>query len=245
MELFRISHAKLNIEEFINYIDNLLQTAGTTPVTALQDLTNELNGHHVALTAAYKKAMGSQKTLEVAEEDKGRDRAFLGIKKELEAKTYHFNPAFVRAAELLLKNINLYGSLLYKLSYQEQTTAMTNLIKDWETKTDLVNAVAALGLIDWLEEMKARNEGVRIAQSARQEERAAKDDTPMQAYRETVTATHDKFLKYVEANLLLNPTAQLQAFVSKYNVLAEEASKANNRRLNGGKGSSTDVKEKE
>lgn len=52
----------------------------------------------------------------------------------------------------------LYGSGIARLNYQAETATVNNLLRDWENKPDLADAITTFNLTSWVNELKAANE---------------------------------------------------------------------------------------
>jgi hypothetical protein len=55
----------------------------------------------------------------------------------------------------------LYGSGIARLNYQAETATLNNLMRDWENKPELTDAVAFFSLSAWVDELKAANDSLQ------------------------------------------------------------------------------------
>lgn len=112
----------------------------------------------IELEALCKKALISDKTQELLTSDERRDDAVNGIYYLLLGYTYHFETDKQQKAQLLLTNMELYGSGILRLNYQAETATLNNLLRDWENKPELAEAIASFNISSWVAEMKTAND---------------------------------------------------------------------------------------
>ena len=150
--------------EYLQYVKDYLgiinlntpkQLGIDTKLTTLTTKTTELE-------ALYKKALASDKTQELLLLDERRDDAVNGIYYFLLGYTYHFEDDKQQKAQLLLTNMELYGSGITRLNYQAETATVNNLLRDWENKPDLADAITSFNISAWVNELKIVNEEFTI-----------------------------------------------------------------------------------
>jgi hypothetical protein len=90
--------------------------------------------------------------------DEQRDNGTLGFYYIALGNSYSWDPVIKRHAELLLDSMKVYGSGITRMNFPKETAVLNNLVVDWTTNPDLVAAVAALGLTDWVKEIKTSND---------------------------------------------------------------------------------------
>ncbi|WP_432671315.1 DUF6261 family protein [Flavobacterium sp. SM2513] len=145
--------------ELLQFIDYIIKAVERNNPTALH-LDAKLMALKVLydqIDALFKLPQDSLLTEDLQNFDIQRDRAITGIYKALDAFSYHFDIHFTDAAKLLDRNLTMYGPEIYKMNYQAESTTITNIIKDWDTETDLKDAVTLLGLSDWKDELDSSN----------------------------------------------------------------------------------------
>ncbi|MDZ7776531.1 MAG: DUF6261 family protein [Bacteroidales bacterium] len=169
------------------------------PLTALGERLNNLN-------AIFKRERGSDLTPELAGQDDRRDRALAGISLFLKAYTNHYDEALQEAASRLIDHFGSYGSVIYKMSYQEETAVVSDLLQEWQNNTSRAEDVAALGLADWLAELTAANNEFDTLYKARASEAPQAPEMSMEDARIDATADYRTLASHIEAYAVINPT---------------------------------------
>lgn len=189
---------------------------------------NAFNTKIEELEALYKKALASEKTQELLLIDARRDAAINGIYYFLFSHTYHFETAKQQNAQVLLENMALYGSGIARLNYQAETATLNNLIRYWENKPELTNAIAEFGLTEWVTELKTVNEEFNTKYLSRTQEYGDASPETIKLKREEVNVAYYALRDRIDALHLLVETPpspyvtiinQLNALTDQYNVL--------------------------
>ncbi|MDQ0593808.1 hypothetical protein QFZ37_002177 [Chryseobacterium ginsenosidimutans] len=180
------------------------------------------------LEALYKKALASEKTQELLALDERRDNAINGIYYFLLSQSYHYENDKKQKAQLLLENIALYGSGIARLNYQAETATLNNLLRDWENKPDLANAITTFNLFAWINEMKTANEEFNTQYLSRTQEYGDANPETIKSKREETNTAYYALRDRIDALHLLveappSPYTtvinQLNALTDQYNVL--------------------------
>ncbi|WP_435525227.1 DUF6261 family protein [Chryseobacterium indoltheticum] len=180
------------------------------------------------LEALYKKALASEKTQELLLIDARRDAAINGIYYFLLSHTYHFENAKQQNAQILLENMALYGSGIARQNYQAETATLNNLIRDWENKPELTNAIAEFSLTEWVAELKTANEEFNTKYLSRTQEYGDASPETIKLKREEANVAYYALRDRMDALHLLVETPpspyatvinQLNALTDQYNVL--------------------------
>ena len=210
--------------EFLQYMKDVLELVNTNDVDALQvttqrdalaTLTNQMDD-------LFQQEQSSGITQELIDLDARRDKAFMGIKANLEAYNYHYDDRMESAARSLLFNLNNYGTNIPRMNYQAETAVIDSMLSDWETETNLINAVTTTGLTDWIAELKAGNEAFNARYLARVSESAANPATSFTSVREVATNAYKVLTAHVEAHATLGSNATHQELVNEFGILAKQ-----------------------
>lgn len=180
------------------------------------------------LEALYKKALASEKTQELLALDEKRDDAINGIYYFLLSYTYHFQPDKQQNAQLLLSNMELYGSGIARLNYMAETATLNNLLRDWENKPELADAITSFGLTEWVAELKTANEDFNAKYLSRTQEYGDASPETIKIKREETNSAYYALRDRIDALHLLVETPpspyatvmnQLNALTDQYNKL--------------------------
>lgn len=180
------------------------------------------------LEALYKKALASDKTQELLMLDERRDDALNGIYYFLLGYTYYFQADQQQKARLLLTNMELYGSGISRLNYQAETATVNNLIRDWENKPELADAITSFNLSSWVNELKTANEEFNTKYLLRTQEYGDASPETIRTKREETNTAYYALRDRIDALHLLVETLpspyatvinQLNALTDQYNKL--------------------------
>jgi DNA uptake protein ComE-like DNA-binding protein len=220
--------------EFLQYMKDVLELVNTQDVDVLQITTQRdaLATLATQMDYLFQQEKSSGITQELIELDARRDKAFMGIKANLEAYNYHFDTQMQAAARSLLYNLNNYGTNIPRMNYQAETAIIDSMLSDWETETDLINAVTTAGLNTWVAELKTANEAFNNRYLARVSESAANPATSFTAVREVVTDAYKTLTAHVEAHATLGSNTAHQELVNEFSILAKQYNQTVGLRLN-------------
>lgn len=122
----------------------------------------------------------------------------------------------------------LYGSGIARLNYQAETATINNILRDWENRGELVDAVAAFNISSWVNELKAANEAFNVQYLLRTQEYGDASPETIKLKREEVNTAFYALRDRIDALHLLVETPpspyasvinQLNALTDQYNVL--------------------------
>ena len=221
---------KLRNAEYLQYMKDFSGIINLNN-SAQFDIEAKLNAFNTKigeLETLYKKALASEKTQELLLIDARRDAAINGIYYFLLSHTYHFETAKQQNAQVLLDNMALYGSGIARLNYQAETATLNNLIRDWEGKPELINAISEFKLTEWMAELKAANEEFNTKYLSRTQEYGDASPETIKLTREDVNVAYYALRDRIDALHLLVETPpspyvtiinQLNALTDQYNAL--------------------------
>ncbi|MBO6183759.1 MAG: hypothetical protein J6O88_03570 [Chryseobacterium sp.] len=225
IDLFKLRNAEYlqYMKDFTGIINlnNPAQLSIDVKLNAFVSKTDELE-------SLYKKALASEKTQELLAIDEKRDDAVNGIYYFLLGYSYHFDLVKKQNAQILLENMALYGSGIARLNYQAETATINNLLRDWENKPELTDAITLFDLSSWVNEMKAANEEFNTKYLSRTQEYGDASPETIKLKREEVNLAYYALRNRIDALHLLVETPpspyatvinQLNALTDQYNVL--------------------------
>lgn len=223
-----IDLAKLRNAEFLQFMTNFLTLVENNDPAGLN-----VTAQHAALKARlaeveplFKLERASALTQELILLDERRDCAINGLTAMINGYGYHFDSPTKQAAQLLSDSLHLFGSGIAKQNFQAETATLNGLINDWETKPKLKEAIAALGLTAWKDELKASNIAFDQKFLERTQEYGATNPDKLRQKREETTSAYYELRKYLDANAVLNDSPgyrkavnELNALIGQYNTL--------------------------
>ncbi|SDR09784.1 hypothetical protein SAMN05421664_3532 [Chryseobacterium soldanellicola] len=180
------------------------------------------------LEVLYKKALASEKTQELLILDERRDNAINGIYYFLMSFTYHYESDKKQNAQLLLNSITLYGTGIARLNYQAETATLNNILRDWENKPELLNAITTFNLSPWIDELRDANAQFNTKYLSRTQEYGDANPETIKSKREETNMAYYALRDRIDALHLLVETPpspyatlinQLNALTDQYNVL--------------------------
>ncbi len=196
------------------------------PKAALTSVVDEID-------TAFKQTQGSGLTQEITALDERRDRAITGLKSLTDSYQRHYNDATVQAAKALNNNILSYGERIQRLSYQEETAVIDSIVKDWETKQELQDAVATLALGDWLAELKQSNAAFSTKYLQRVGEVASHSPANIPALREQATQTYRTLVAHIQAHATLGDGEAYTTLLGQIDILAGQYNRMFDNRTGG------------
>ena len=170
----------------------------------------------------FKLAQSSPITQELVLLDERRDMAIIGISGMIDSYCYHFEGATVKAANLLLTSLNLYGRGVAKMNLPSESGTIDAIVKDWETKPELAAAVEMLGLYAWVTELKTANQLFEQKYIERTEEYGAANPDTLKSKREETVLAFYELRKFLDANSVLHPTAVYEKLINGLNALIDQ-----------------------
>ena len=226
--------AKFVLPEFIPYVKGFAQLCKDNNVgddLAINSFIKDTSNAIAPVESAYAYQKDSPETMELEALDLRRDKAFMGIKTEALAKTYHFNSVFVKAAETVLNCIKKYGKSVQLLPLMIETETLDKLIDDFENDSLLKDAITALGLTDWVAELKAANTEFNTKYLDRTKRYANQPALSAFKLKPTAVAAFEALVKQIDSRNTIDTTGKYDTLISQLNALTDQANASANRRL--------------
>jgi len=186
------------------------------------------------ISALYMTDQGSDITPLLQATDRRRDEAIIGISKQAESYTFHFDPAKRAAGISLSDNIRMYGGGIAQQSLVAETANIKNILNDWSTLPELTAAVAELQLNAWIAELQTANDLFHSQYLARTQQIGAMNPNTIAEKRldaaQKYYTLRDTIGAYFTINGGINPWGktvnELNALIEQYNVLLASRSAA-------------------
>lgn len=224
-----IDLSKLRNAEYLQYVKDYSGIINLNNPTQLgiEAKLSAFNNKITELEALYKKALASEKTQELLALDERRDDAINGIYYFLLSQTYHFEADKQQKAQLLLSNMELYGSGISRLNYQAETATLNNIIRDWENKPELIDAISAFNLLPWVTELKTSNEDFNTKYLSRTQEYGDASPETIKLKREETNAAYYALRDRIDALHLLveTPPSPYATVINQLNALTDQYNK--------------------
>jgi hypothetical protein len=177
-------------------------------------------------------------TDDIALLDGDRDNIFRGTGNLLKSALRHFDPNVSEAAGRLKIIFDTYGNIT-RLTYDEETAAVDNLLQELDARPD---EVGIIGIAAWVEELRRINGELHVLMTARYSEEAKRSHLQMRKVRAEVDTEYSEIIYLLEAAVALDDTnpayealfAELNARVTRYaNILAQEKGRRKKKNDNG------------
>ncbi len=176
------------------------------------------------LEVLFKKSTENPITAEIETLDMRRDRAVSGLVMHINAITFHFDPAISTPAQVLQQNLKIYTTNIARENYNAETALINNLVTDWETKPELINALATLGLTTWKDELKTANQLFNDRYIARTQDMATASVDNVKTKRLEGNTAYYELRDHINANMTLAPSPLLVKTTNEINALITQYS---------------------
>jgi hypothetical protein len=224
--------------EYIQFMDNFRDLVIKNDPTMLGVAVQQtvFVGKIVEIENLFKLQQANKFTEEVQALDLRRDNAINGISLVINGYTNHFDTKISIAAQTITKNLKNYGVGIARENLVAETAILNSLIADWEKKQELAQALTALNLTTWKEELKDANTLFDEKYLARTQEYAEANPDTLLKKREECNQSYYELRKHIDAHGVINETDvykkttnDLNALIAQYNTLL------NNRLANANK----------
>ena len=147
--------------------------------------------------------------------DRTRDFTFRGTADTVNSCLYHFNPEIQEAARRVKIVFNTFGNVA-QLPLSEETSAIYNLVQEL-FENHSVN-IAKIGIVTWLNKLKADNEAYEALAKVSYEEDAAKTELKAKTTRIEVDKALRQIIERIEALIVIEGEADYAEFVRRLNL---------------------------
>ena len=211
--------------QFLSYVIDILEDNDPAVLKVVPQF-QALQTQYAGCDTLFKLPPGSNLTDALAAADAKRDDILAGLSQLISGYCNHFDPDHKAATLLLDQNISKYGSKIYQLNYQAESSTIKSLVGDWETDPQLSAASTLLGLNSWKQELSNANNQFIALYTQRTQEYGAQPTDTLWAKRKEANAAYTNLVKYLEAHATLDTTnaygkvfGELNALIDQYNTL--------------------------
>ena len=224
---------RLRNGEFLQFATNFSALVESNDPIALNVLKQH-NNFKVAISVIeplFKVERVNAFTQQLVLFDERRDKAITGLTTVIDGFCFHFNVLVAQAAKRLAADLQLFGTGVARQNYPAETASINGIISDWETKPELVTALALLGIADWKDELKEANKVFDQKYLERVKEYGATSPDTLKAKREETTNVYYELRKYLDANSVLHNSPDYEKTIKELNALIGQYNTLLNARL--------------
>jgi hypothetical protein len=220
MNILKIDLSKLRNEEHYQFqtdfkkLVNQYKPASLSIVPQFQTYLPLYVDEIVALDNIRKSAI----TDDLAVADCIREATFRGMRDAMKAAGNHFIPEVKEAASRLQIVFDHYGNLTIK-PFDEETAAINRLIIDLQD--EYAADAAAIGINDWVIELKKNNDSFDDLKAKRYTEAANKTQLRMKEVRIKVDVAYHIIVNFINALIIVNGVTNYSEFVKELNKRIE------------------------
>lgn len=228
---------KLRNPEYLQFMaDALGHVQNNNPATLqIEPQYEALRAKYAESDELFKLPLANERTKGLSTLDGKRDKALTGISLVVTGYLNHFDPAYATAADRLNRNIKLYGEQIYRQSYQAQSATLTSMINDWDTNSDLADAIDLLGLKEWKDNMARNNNDFIDLYNQRTQDYGNEPTYNLLSKRAETNTAYYALIAMLEARKLIANNSsydrvfgELNASINQYNTLLNNRSGRNN-----------------
>jgi Family of unknown function (DUF6261) len=235
--IYSIDLPKLRNPEYLQFEKDFVAIATRNNPSALQITTklDALNLKTIELDNLFVKVLANENTQVLVNIDENRDKAINGITFTVTGLAYHFDENIRNAAQKILDNLALYGSGIAKLNYLAETSVITNIINDWETKPVLIDALNVLNLTNWKDYLKTQNNLFNEVYLNRTQEYGNASLENFKGKREETNVAYYALRDRINAlhTLVETPPSPYSTIINELNALIEQYNTLINNRAAG------------
>ena len=180
---------------------------------------NAIIFHTQTLNANFKADRGSAITAKLMDIDERRDNAYLCLKLIVEGYEYHYDVNKRNAAKDILTIIEKYGSSIMRLNYQSQSSTISNLADELQSKA--AYKLELLGVNDVVSELIAANKLFDERFIERMKESAKNQRVALGDLIKEAIISYRQLTSHIMAHATLNPSDAYTSLINQINALID------------------------
>ncbi len=218
------NYRKFRTNEYAQFFQDVytICTANNPISLKIETQTDSLNQINISLADVFKKNYGSEITEKVVYYDNRRDEAIICLRKLADGYTNHFNEAYKESALRILHTIDKYGSQIYKLNYQAETSTLKNLASDLRNTPQLWADVEKLMLTEIIQEIETMNNECNNYYLQRIQETAANVSEPAREVIKEGKKQYKILVDHIMAHATLTPSEAYSNLINEINALIDK-----------------------
>jgi transcription elongation GreA/GreB family factor len=189
------------------------------PLQKVEEQYNSYKPLYEILDNGLKKINKSQITEQIQEADKARDEIWAGLVEMNKAATKHFESIIREAAERLKIVFDTYGNVAIQ-PLNEETSAINNILQELEGKYS--NDAEAVGIKQWVAELKVRNTALSDLMKNRFDETASKSDIVVKEARAELDKAYRTIAEKIDALVIVDGVNMYENFIRTWNAVVEK-----------------------
>jgi predicted DNA-binding protein YlxM (UPF0122 family) len=183
---------------------------------------NDVRANHSLLGEAMTKAIPTELTADIVEDDTARDDCFIAMKYYFLACQKCARPEWREAADLLIERIRHYGWQMNNASYSEQSAQTNNLLNDYENNPLLVGASTTILGNSWINDLRAAQDKFGQSQEVRTQAKARQIKITTEEACKNVRQACELLFRTINALELVSPHENRQALIDELNTVIKE-----------------------
>ena len=209
-QMTEIATSRMDITTVLGYFGQIkgIVTGNSALVGALGTVWTTFTAAYDAFDEAYAQTRKWAQTEEIEGLDTTRDQALSGFNAALKSMQSSPN-AQKQAGAKLLMNIREKYTLNASDEYMKETTAIAQMIQEMEQNMQAEQALTTTGLIDWLQDLKAKNEAFLQKMNERTEAQAGQQKGIVREKRLAAEAAYKNVVKLLNAAAIMEQPADL------------------------------------
>lgn len=214
----------------LSFISNVLEIINLSEMNILNIPKDKLKEIYETTNNANKKSLSSDFTPVLKNLDEKRLNTLKGIELITKAYLFHFDEKEINNATILHNLLTKNTKQIYKLSYQEKTTIIKNILESLKEK-DFQIILINFNLNVWVEHLEQENNFFEKKYFERNEEKVIKESTfSTSILRKELELEYTNLIKYISALNLLSPSAELTKLINMLNILIKTFNKEAKRK---------------
>lgn len=209
-QMTEIATSRMDITTVLGYFGQIrgIVTQNSALVSALSTVWTAFTQAYEAFDEAYAQTRKWAQTEDIETLDTARDQALSAFNAALKSMQSSPNAQKQTAAKLLM-NIREKYTLNPSDEYMKETTAIAQMIQEMEENMQAEQALTTTGLIDWFQDLKAKNEVFLAKMNERTEAQAGQQKGIVREKRLAAEAAYKNVVKLLNAAAIMEQPADL------------------------------------
>lgn len=242
--LLTIYLRKLRNSEFIQFVTDLFSIFNkhNTQAIGIKDQLDPI-ATDLESMKTVQATMKSDANDTIKSIDDRRDDCITGIRTVIDGYTYHYDPNYSEAAQLLLEKIDSFGTSIARQNYPTETVSLNGIYDSFTKDEKLKKAVSLLNITSWADQMNADNTLFNQQFLNKVDEDSKQSNDKIVELRKSVMEKYATLRTHVNSHATLNTNESYKVIVDQLNTLIETYNGIIKRRGANNKGDSANTPE--